>query len=140
MIFLHFLFFKFYSNKEAKHKILVKSNNAGRETLSIDNVITVEKDQVQEALTSCLEEPLQFLLDNWWEGIKRMHQTKQTQHVISEIESIRKQMLFEDTKEVIESDDPNSTSKNIVPGTIKEYLYRLVLSPRSKLIYLLHNK
>ena len=38
-------------NKEAKHKILVKSNTAGGETLSIDNVITVEKDEVQETLT-----------------------------------------------------------------------------------------
>lgn len=90
----------------------------------MDNVIIVEKDQVQAALTSCLEEPLRYLLDKWWKGIKRMHQTKQTHHVISEIESIRKQMLFEDTKEFIESDDPSSTSTNIVPGTIKEYLFR----------------
>ena len=92
----------------------------------MDKVIIVEKEQVQEAITSCLEEPLRFLLDKWWKGIKRMHQTKQTLHVISEIESIRKQILFEDAKEVIESDDASSTSTNIVPGTIKEYLFRLV--------------
>lgn len=99
--------------------------------MSIDNVITVEKDEVQEALTSCLEEPLQVLLDKWSKGIKRMHQTKQTHHVISEIESIRRQMLFEDTKEVFESEDASSASRNIVPGTIKEYLFRLVLSLRT---------
>lgn len=51
-----------------------------------------------------------------------------TKNVISEIESIRKQMLFEDTKEAFESDDPSSISTNIVPGTIKEFLFRLVLS------------
>ena len=124
----NFVSFKFNGDKEANHKIFVKSNKARRDALSMANVVIVEKDHVQEALTSCLEEPLRILLDKWSKGIKRINQTKQTHHVLSEIENIRKQMLLEDTKEAFESDDPSSTSTNIVPGTIKDYLFRLVLS------------
>ena len=124
----NFVSFKFDGHKEVNHKIFVKSNKARKDDLSIDNVVIVKRDHVQEALTSCLEKPLHFLLDKWSKGIKRTHPTTKTHHLISEIESIRKQMLFEDTKEAFESDDPRPTSTNIVPGTIKEYLFRLVLS------------
>ncbi|XP_022303281.2 uncharacterized protein LOC111110908 [Crassostrea virginica] len=116
--------FLFDGHKEVNHKIFVKSNKARKDDLSIDNVVIVKRDHVQEALTSCLEKPLHVLLDKWSKGIKRTQATTKTHHLISEIESIRKQMLFEDTKEAFESDDPRPTSTNIVPGTIKEYLFR----------------
>ena len=93
-----------------------------------ENDDNVDKNHIQEAVISCLESLLDLLLDKWSREIKTRQKTEHTKNVISEIESIRKQMLFEDTKEAFESDDPSSISTNIVPGTIKEFLFRLVLS------------
>ena len=93
-----------------------------------ENDDNVDKNHIQEAVISCLEGLLDLLLDKWSREIKTRQKTEHTKNVISEIESIRKQMLFEDTKEAFESDDPCSISTNIVPGTIKEFLFRLVLS------------
>ena len=127
LISFYFCLFKFCRDTEADLKILVKSSNICIDLLPKENLITVDKNHVQKAVISCLEGPLHLLLDKWSKEIKTREQTKHTHHVISEIESIRKQMLFEDTKEAFESDDPSS-STSIVPGTIKEYLFRLVLS------------
>lgn len=62
--------------EKASHKIVIKSDNFCDKTDEADNfIISVgqDKDQIEEIITSCIEEPLQNMLQKWLEDLKLDH-------------------------------------------------------------------
>lgn len=113
--------FKKLSTKEENHMILVKSNNVGHDDLASGNIKIVDTDHVQEAICLALEEPLYNLLDKWSRRLETFP-SKQALRIISEINSIRKQMTFEESVKI--PDSPRSAFTNSIPCNIKEHLFR----------------
>ena len=121
---LNFVFKKLFT-KEANHKILVKSNNVVHDDLARGNIKIVDTDHVQEAICLALEEPLHKLLDKWSCRLGTL-QSKQALRIKSEIKSIRMQMTFEESINILSPDSPRPAFTNSIPSNIKEHLFRLL--------------
>lgn len=107
------------------HKIFIRSDTfcdkADRdEDEDDDSIISVcqDKDQIQDIITSCLEEPLQKMLQQLREGLKRERFGENTLDIIAEIDAISKELLLNSK----DTDVPISDSKNIVPVDVKKFL------------------
>lgn len=76
-------------------------------------------------ITTCLNKPLQEMLERWLANLKTVGSTKEATGIKAEIEAIRKQMEFEDyDKSAAVSVLPIVSSKFIVPDDVKHYLFR----------------
>lgn len=112
------------------HKIFIRSDTfcdkADRdEDEDDDSIISVcqDKDQIQDIITSCLEEPLHEMLQKWSEDLKRVCFTENASDVIAEIEALRNKLLPTISKK---TDVPCTGTGTIVPDNVKDYLFRLI--------------
>lgn len=129
---INFLFYFLQKNvlcqKSACHLILIKSDNILPKTDRADDfIISVgqEKDLIEEIITSCIEEPLDHMLQKWSEDLKLEHFRGNASDVIAEIEAIRTKLVSRngiDTKEV-DSNIPSTSSETVVPSNVKDYLF-----------------
>lgn len=114
--------------KSACHKILIKSDTFYDETdENDDTIINVARNRthIQEAITSCLEEPIYQMLNQWLKDLKSADSSKSSSRIIAEIEAIRKQMTLEDNRDstacsALLCDETISA----VPEEIKNFLFR----------------
>lgn len=85
-----------------------------------------EKDQIEEIITSCIEEPLGHMLQKWSEDLKQLqHISGIASDVIAEIEAIRTKLVSRnsiDTREV-DSNISSTSSETVVPSNVKDYLF-----------------
>lgn len=129
--FLHYVFQKnvksVLRHERACHKILIKSDNCSDKTDDADDfIISVgqNKDQIEEIITSCIEEPLQHMLQKWSEDLKLDHLRGSASDVIAEIEAIRKKLVSNNSINTeVDPSLPNSSTKTVLPGNVKDYLF-----------------
>lgn len=122
-----FLHFK-KSNLESKcHKILIKADTCDKRYKTEDSINIVEKnkEQIKETITSCLEEPLRLMLQEWLEVLKTEGSSRLALGLIAEIEAIQKQMEYcniqdRDVSHVLRS----AGASSIVPDNIIDFLMR----------------
>lgn len=110
------------------HKIIIRSdtfcNKADRDEDEDDgSIISVGqgKDQIGEIITSCLEEPLQNMLQQWRKDLKRERFCENALDIIAEIDAISKELVLFNSKD---THAPISGSKSIVPVNVKDFLFR----------------
>lgn len=111
----------------ACHKILIKSGTLSDTDQADDSIIIVghNKKQIKDAITTCLEEPLHQMLQEWLEVFKNKPSNETSSEIIAEIEAICKQMEIINRKYTeISSLSPSLNTKSIVPDDVKEYLFR----------------
>nr|XP_034321028.1 uncharacterized protein LOC105330336 isoform X3 [Crassostrea gigas] len=109
------------------HKIFIRSDTfcdkADRdEDEDDDSIISVcqDKDQIQDIITSCLEEPLQKMLQQLRKDLKHGRFLENASDIIGEIEAISNELIPINSKD---TDVPISGSKSIVPDNVKDFLY-----------------
>lgn len=114
--------------EDACHKIFIRSDaffdKTDRDEDEDDDLIInvgQDKDQIQDIITSCLEEPLYKLLQTWREVLKRDSLRQNALDIIAEIETISNTLLPTKSKD---KDVPIAGTDSIVPNDIKEYLLR----------------
>lgn len=110
------------------HKIFIRSDTfcdkADRdEDEDDDSIISVcqDKDQIQDIITSCLEEPLQKMLQQLRKDLKRGRFFENASDIIAEIEAISNELIPINSKD---TGVPISGSKSIVPDNVKDFLFR----------------
>lgn len=114
--------------KSACHKIFIKSDTFYDETdENDDTIISVARNRtrIQEAITSCLEEPINQMLKQWLKDLKSAYSSKSSSRIIAEIEAIRKQMTLGNNRDTtacsaLLCDETTSA----VPEEIKDFLFR----------------
>lgn len=84
------------------------------------STVLIDRDHLQEAIISCLEEPLRHLLETWLKELSTI-QTKQAVLTASMIANLSKLMTFEEANTGKSLVDEN---ENIVPCNLKEYLFK----------------
>lgn len=113
--------------ESACHKILIKSDACCDKTdEDEDFIISVgqDKDQIEEIITSCLEEPLHRKLQKWTNDLKRKCIRGNASDIIEEVEAIRKKLVStKSRKKDIDSDLLSSSTESIVPDNVKKYLF-----------------
>lgn len=114
--------------ERACHKIFITSNTLCDKTdededVDDNSIISVgqDKDQIEEIITSCLEEPLDKILQKWSEDLERACSLEDASDIIAEIGAIRKKLVFTNGKD---TGLPNTDTGRIVPGNVKDYLLR----------------
>lgn len=110
------------------HKIFIRSDTfcdkADRdEDEDDDSIISVcqDKDQIRDIITSCLEEPLQKMLQQLRKDLKHGRFLENASDIIGEIEAISNELIPINSKD---TDVPISGSKRIVPDNVKDFLFR----------------
>lgn len=109
------------------HKIFIRSDTfcdkADRdEDEDDDSIISVcqDKDQIQDIITSCLEEPLQKMLQQLRKDLEHGRFLENASDIIGEIEAISNELIPINSKD---TDVPISGSKSIVPDNVKDFLF-----------------
>lgn len=113
--------------EKASHKIVIKSDNFCDKTDEADNfIISVgqDKDQIEEIITSCIEEPLQHMLQKWLEDLKLDHLRRSALDINAEIEAIRKKLLSNNSIDTeVDFNIPSTRTETVIPGNVKDYLF-----------------
>lgn len=113
--------------EKACHKILIKSDIFCDKTDEAnDFIISVgqDKDQIEEIITSCIEEPLHHILQKWLEDLKIDYLRGNASGIIAEIEAIRKKLLYNNSIDTdVDSNVLNTNTETVVPGDVKDYLF-----------------
>lgn len=116
-----------FHEKSACHKILIKSDTFYDDTdENDDTIISVPRNrtQIQEAITFCLEEPIDKMLKQWLKDLKSTDSSKFTSRVIAEIEAIRKQMTLENNRDATACSALLTVeTTSVIPEEIKDYLF-----------------
>lgn len=111
--------------KPARHKILIQSDVHFDKTSKADGsiiIVSQNKRQIQEIITSCLEEQLDVTR---LVGKTQTCSFKQkTSEIIAEIEAIRKQLILDTGNNTAAPDASCNDTNSIVPNDVKEYLFR----------------
>lgn len=111
--------------ENARHKILFQSDapfdKTRKEEGSI-NIVGQSKRQIKGIITSCLEDQLDQMLQDWLEKLKQEGIYKQTSEIIDEMQAIRKQLILDTSHN--NPDAPNVENKSIILDDVKEYLFR----------------
>lgn len=95
--------------ENARHKILIHSDVSNDKTSKADGSIIIvgqKKQQIKETITSCLEEQLDQVLQDWLGKLKHEDFNKQTSEIIAEIEAIRKQLILDTSNNTAAPDEP----------------------------------
>lgn len=110
------------------HKIFIRSDTFCDkadidEEEDDDSIISVcrDKDQIQDIITSCLEEPLQKMLQQLRKDLKHGRFLENASDIIGEIEAISNELIPINSKD---TDVPISGLKRIVPDKVKDFLFR----------------
>lgn len=113
--------------ENAHHKILIQSVVPFDTTRKADDSIIIvgqNKRQIKGIITSCFEEQLDQMLQDWLEKLKQEGINKQTSEIIDEIQAIRKQLILDTSNNIGVPDAPNVENNSIIPDDVKEYLFR----------------
>lgn len=113
--------------ENACHKILIQSEVPHDKIRKADGSISIvgqNKRQIKEIITSCLEEHLDKMLQDWLGKLKHEDLNKRTSEIIAEIEAIRKQLILDTSNNTATPDEPCIDNKSNVPNDVKEYLFR----------------
>lgn len=110
------------------HKILIKSDTfCDKRDKADDSIIIVakNKEQIKETITSCLEEPLHLMLQEWLGVLQTECSSRLASGLTAEIEAIQRQMKSctikdRDVSHVLRSAGAGS----IVPDNIIDFLFR----------------
>lgn len=119
--------FKILRRENAQHKILVHSDVPFDKTCKADGSIIIvgqNKRRIKDIISSCLEEQLDQMLQDWLEKLKHEDLNKQTSEIIAEIEAIRKELILDTRHNTAAPDAPCFDSKCIVPNDVRSYLFR----------------
>lgn len=111
--------------ENARHKILIQSDVSSDKTRKADCSIAIvgqNKRQIKEIITSCLEEQLDQVLQDWLGKLKHEDLNKETSEIIDKIEAIRKHLILNTSKNTAAPDAPCFDNKSIVPDNVKDYL------------------
>lgn len=96
------------------------------DTKEADDTIIImgqNKEQIKKSIIICLEEPPHSMLDKWLEYLKNYGSSRIASRLISEIEAIREQMAFDESRvAAVVSSLPKMCAKSIVPEDVKNYL------------------
>lgn len=105
----------------ACHKIFITSDTFCDKTDEDEDIISVgqNKDQIEEIITTCLEEPLDKILQKWSEELKCVCSLENALDIIAEIEAIRKKLVLINGKDTYLS---STGTDRIVPGNVRDYL------------------
>lgn len=113
--------------EKACHKILVQSHISSHEKEPGDSFIIVDlcKEQIKDAITTCLIEPLHQMLQDWLVNFKIQSPNESRSDIISEIHAIQKQMAFCTNRKrggpfVL----PSNCTNSMIPDDVKEFLFR----------------
>lgn len=113
--------------ERACHKIFITSNTFCDKTDEDEDVddnfiifVGEDKDQIEEIITSCLEEPLDKMLQKWLEDLQRECFRENASDVILEIQAIRNKLLPTNRKKTYV---PSTCTGTIVPDNVKDYLF-----------------
>lgn len=112
--------------EKACHKILIKPDIFCDETDDADDSIISlgqDKDQIEEIITTCIEEPLHHMLQNWLEDLKLDHLRGNASDIIAEIEAIRKKFSNNSIDTDLDSNISSTSTETVVPGNVKDYLF-----------------
>lgn len=77
--------------ENARHKILIQSDVSSDKTRKADCSIAIvgqNKRQIKDIITSCLEEQLDQVLQDWLGKLKHEDSNKETSEIIDKIEAI----------------------------------------------------
>lgn len=118
---------KILRRENARHKILVQSDVPFDKTCKADVSIIIvgqNKRRLKEIITSCLEEQLDQMLQDWLGKLKHEDLNKQTSEIIAEIEAIRKQLILDSSNNTAAPGESCIANKSIVPNDVKNYRFR----------------
>lgn len=83
------------------------------------------KEQIKEAITTCLAIPLHGMLQDWLEVLNTNDQNKLRSEILSEIQAIQKQMaLCTSRKRGPSFVLPSNCTNSIIPDNVKDFLFR----------------
>lgn len=114
----------------ACNRILIRSDTVCNENHEADdlNPITIvgkNKGKIRETIIACLEEPLHQMLQQWTDVLKPIISAKSLSEILTEMNAIRKHLLFCSKKDTSTSFVlPRTRSQSFVPDGVKEYLFR----------------
>lgn len=116
------------SKESTCNRTLIKADTDCDELEKEDDSIIIvnqNKENIQEIITTCLEEPLHQMLQRWTESLKTETSTSLVSILIAEIEDIRKQMVLDNRKDTTGVSIATCVgTKCIVPEDVKNYLFR----------------
>lgn len=114
--------------EKARHMIFVKSHLSCHEKEEAgDPFIFVDlcKEQIKEAITTCLAIPLHGMLQDWLEVLNTKDPNKLRSEILSEIQAIQKQMaLCTSRKRGPSFVLPSNCTNSIIPDNVKDFLFR----------------
>lgn len=82
------------------------------------------KEQLLRIITTCLNKPLQELLESWLANLETGGSSNQAADIKTEIEAICHQMEFDDCDESDVFVSQIGNTKSILPDDVKNYLFR----------------
>lgn len=88
-------------------------------------IVDLCKEQIKDAITTCLIEPLHQMLQDWLVNFKIQSPNESRSDIISEIHAIQKQMAFCTNRKrggpfVL----PSNCTNSMIPDDVKEFLFR----------------
>lgn len=114
--------------EKACHVIFVNSHFACLETEGADDpfiFVDLCKEQIKEAIATCLVVPLHRMLQEWFEVLKTKGPNELHSEILSEIQAIRKQLaLCTSRKRSPSSVLPSNCTNSVIPDNVKEFLFR----------------
>lgn len=119
--------FEVLGQYNACHRIYIKSDAICVDEKEADDTIIIigqNKAHIKESITSCLEQPLLNMLQDWLGYLKNTCSSRIASGLISEIEAIREQMVLDKSRKAAPASVlPKMCTKSIVPEEVKNYLF-----------------
>lgn len=87
--------------------------------------VDLSKEQIKDAIATCLVVPLHRMLHDWFEVLKTKGPNELQSGILSEIQALRKQLaLCSSRKRSPSSVLPSNCTKSVIPDNVKEFLFR----------------
>lgn len=119
---------KILRREKACHVIFVNSHFSCLEKKEADDpfiFVDLCKEQIKEAIATCLVVPLHQMLHDWFEVLKTKGPNELHSEILSEIQAIRKQLaLCTSRKRSPSSVLPSNCTNSVIPDDVKEFLFR----------------
>lgn len=101
------------------------NENHEADDLNPITIVGKNKGKIRETIIACLEEPLHQMLQQWTDVLKPIISAKSLSEILTEMNAIRKHLLFCSKKDTSTSFVlPRTRSQSFVPDGVKEYLFR----------------
>lgn len=113
--------------EKACHVIFVNSHFSCLEKEEADDpfiFVDLCKEQIKEAIATCLVVPLHRMLQEWFEVLKTKGPNELHSEILSEIQAIRKQLALCTSSKRSPSVLPSNCTNSVIPDNVKEFLFR----------------